>query len=312
MQPNYYIAGDWGTSSLRLYLCSRKTGSGSTIVEIRSGPGIHHIKNNFEEIFFDICQDWIDQYGSIPVILSGMVGSTIGWKDAPYLSCPVSAREIAQGRISFQARGSHFSILAGLKTTNPLQMPDLMRGEELQLLGWQLLNPDDHQARLFALPGTHNKWSLVKAGKVETFLSAFTGELFSILKQHSILLADNDSQSFSQDEFMLGVKNASSLNPANILHALFSVRSRQVLGELTATESPCYLSGLLIAADIVGAYGVFNAHSEHALSVTIIGEEALRQRYLLALNYLNIPADYYEPSAVAVAGFSSLYESIYE
>ena len=281
-------------------------------METRYGPGIRKLDTGFEETFFTICQDWFDQLGPLPVLLSGMVGSTIGWKDAPYLNCPVDIDEIANGRISFDARGNHFSILAGLKTINPLQLPDVMRGEELQLLGWQQLNPAADQERLFALPGTHNKWSLFKDNKIETFLSAFTGEMFALLRDQSILLSADAEHTFSESAFMQGVETAARLDKANILHALFSVRSRQVLGELSAEKAASYLSGLILSADVIGAYGVFNAQANVTLGVTVIGESALSQKYLQVLNHLDIPADYYEPTEIAIAGFSALYGRIYE
>jgi len=319
----YYIAGDWGTSNLRLYLCLYQSGKGSSVIDTRYGLGIGQLQrrdradSEFETEFFKLSQDWFDQHGNMPVILSGMVGSTIGWKDAPYLDCPVDAERIAHGRFSFSARGIDFSVLGGLKTINPLGLPDVMRGEELQLLGWQLLNSGLQGDRLFALPGTHNKWSLCQQHQIKTFLSAFTGELYEILGKHSILIAQDSQHQFDEPSFIEGVNTAQKLGQANILHALFSVRSRQVLGEITAEQSSSYLSGLIIAADVVGAYQVFNSQyskdpSNDPLGVTIIGESQLSQNYLLALSQLGIPAERVEPSIVAIAGFSAIYQYIYD
>jgi len=84
-----FIAGDWGTSNLRLYLCQYSQNGASHILDTRFGPGISQINGDFEDKFFNLAQDWLDQYNAVPVILSGMIGSTIGWKDAPYLTCPV-------------------------------------------------------------------------------------------------------------------------------------------------------------------------------------------------------------------------------
>ena len=124
-QTSRFIAGDWGTSNLRLYLCEYSLNGVSQILETRFGPGIGQLNGDFEGEFFKLGQDWLGQYGPLPVLLSGMVGSTIGWKDAPYLSCPVNAEQLAASRVSFKARGVSFSILAGLKTLNPLGMLDV-------------------------------------------------------------------------------------------------------------------------------------------------------------------------------------------
>lgn len=326
MYKNLYIAGDWGTSNLRLYLCEYQSGLGSTVLETQYGPGIAQINakldDSFESEFFKLSQSWLDQHGNLSVILSGMVGSTIGWKDAPYIDCPVDAESIADGRVSFEARGINFSILAGLRTINPLKLPDVMRGEELQLLGWKLLNPDFQGDRLFALPGTHNKWSFLTAGRIDTFLSSFTGELFAILRDHSILVPNSSQRTakdaeFNKDSFLEGVSTAQNLGEANLLHALFSVRSRQVLGEMNTNQSTSYLSGLIIAADVIGACKTFSSYrakdsTPNELGVTIIGESQLSQNYLLTLQQLGIPADCVAPSKVATAGFSAIYQKIYD
>jgi 2-dehydro-3-deoxygalactonokinase len=302
-----FIAGDWGTSNLRLYLCKYHADKASTVIETRFGPGISQINGDFEEKFFNLSQDWLDHYGPIPVLLSGMVGSTIGWKDAPYLSCPVDVNQIASGRVSFQARGIDFSILAGLKTNNPLGSPDIMRGEELQLLGWLRLNQQDHGSRLFALPGTHNKWSLVEDGTISNFLTAYTGELFSLLRSSSILITDDSAINFNHDAFMQGVQAIESLGAAHLVHALFATRSKQVLGEMPASDGLSYLSGLLTAADVIGAMRLF----DNTEAVTVIGEETLTNQYMLVFEHLNIAAQACDPAQIAIAGFEAIYQKLH-
>lgn len=302
-----FIAGDWGTSNLRLYLCQYHDDQSSKILDTRFGPGISEINGDFEDKFFNLTQDWLDQHGAMPVLLSGMVGSTIGWKDAPYLSCPVDVEQIANGRFAFTARGIDFSILAGLKTQNPLGSPDVMRGEELQLLGWMQLHGKTDGRRLFALPGTHNKWTLSDNGQISNFLTAFTGELFALLRKNSILITDDSAISFNQEVFMQGVKAIENLGEAHLVHALFATRSKQVLGEMANTDGLSYLSGLIAAADIIGAAKLFPDSD----SVIVIGEAALTEQYLLVLDYLNIQAESCDPAKIAIAGFETIYKNLY-
>lgn len=298
-----FIAGDWGTSNLRLYLCEYNSGS-STLLESRSGPGISQINGDFEDTFFNLTQDWLDAYGAIPVVLSGMIGSTIGWKDAPYLSCPVNAKQIAAGRLEFEARGLNFSILAGLKTANPLGQPDVMRGEELQLLGWLGLQQQSEGKHLFALPGTHNKWTLVDNGQISNFLTAFTGELYALLRNHSILITEQDTFSFNQTAFMDGLKAIDSLGEAQLVHALFSTRSKQVIGGMASGDALSYVSGLIIGADVMGAKSLF----EDIDSVTIIGEQTLSEHYTLALEYFGIKSQSCDPSDIAISGYDAIFQ----
>ena len=312
MPKQYFIAGDWGTSNLRLYLCQYLGPQETISLETRFGQGISEIQGDFEDRFFNLAQDWLDKYGPMPVILSGMIGSNIGWKEAPYLSCPVDCTQIANGRISFNARGIEFSILAGLRTTNPLGAPDVMRGEELQLLGWMLSKQDyGLHNRLFALPGTHNKWTRVIDNKIETFLTAFTGELFGLLRNNSILISDDSTLGFNQDVFMEGVRSIENLNGGHLVHALFATRSKQVLGEMAAADGLSYVSGLIAGADILGAVKLF-ASDQQALPVTVIGEAVLSQQYLLVLDHLGIEADSCDPAEIAVTGFGDIYQTIYD
>ncbi len=308
MTHAHFIAGDWGTSNLRLYLCQIDGDNPVELLETRFGPGISEIQGDFEDKFFNLAQDWIDQYGAMPVVFSGMVGSNIGWKEAPYLHCPVAADDIAAGRIAFEARGLEFSILAGLRATNPLGLPDVMRGEELQMLGWLRINQHrDHDRRLFCLPGTHNKWAFIDGDQLHTFLTAFTGELFALLRKNSILISDDSAIAFSQNAFMDGVKAVESLNGAHIVHSLFSVRSRQVVGEMAATDGLSYLSGQIAAADIHGALQLF----EDVRRITVIGEPTLTEQYKIVLEHLGHEATCCNPEEIAVSGFEAIYRALY-
>ena len=307
-QTTQFIAGDWGTSNLRLYLCKYNAGGASHILETRSGPGISQLNGDFEDQFFTLAQDWLDLWGALPVLLSGMIGSTIGWKDAPYLSCPVDAKQIAAGRLEFECRDISFSILAGLRTENPLGAADVMRGEELQMLGWLRLQDKPKGKRLFVLPGTHSKWTLVENGSITNFLTAFTGELFSLLGNNSILVTDKNSACFNQAVFMDGVRAIDSLGDAQLLHALFATRSKQVLGEMASTDALSYLSGLIIGADVIGASRLFGEVD----GVTIIGEPTLTQHYTLALDYFAVSSESCDPSDIAISGFEAIFEQLHE
>ena len=301
-----FIAGDWGTSNLRLYLCDFKPDGMSRIMDTRFGPGISQIKDDFEDKFFNLAQDWLDKFGNLPVVLSGMIGSTIGWKEAPYLTCPVNAKEIADGRIQFESRGVSFSILAGLKTQNPLGMPDVMRGEELQMLGWLALQKSPPSKQLFTLPGTHNKWTLIENGVISNFLTAFTGELFGILRNHSILITDHTNIAINDDVFISGVKAVESMGDAQLVHALFSTRSRQVLGDIASTDALSYLSGLIIGADVKGAHTLFG----DVEGVTIIGDANLSKHYQLALQYFGVNSNSCDPADIAISGFDTIFRHL--
>lgn len=312
MVKNLFIAGDWGTSKLRLYLCEFAPAGDSRVLESLSGPGVSQIPGEFEATFFNLAENWLTAHGELPVILSGMAGSTIGWREAPYLQCPVNVDEIVRGRVAFESRGVEFSIVAGLKVSNPLGAADVMRGEELQLLGWMRTQMQTSEAaQIIALPGTHNKWVLVRDGVIETFLSALTGELFALLNTHSVLISDRESKHFSQQVFMDGVKAVEQLDDAQLLHALFSTRARQLIGELSEEDASSYLSGLLIGSDVVGATSVFRDLVPDYTEVTLIGDGVLSERYRLVLNHLGIDSSTSDTTQIAIAGYEAVYENLY-
>lgn len=321
MADSLFIAGDWGTTNLRLYLCKQTPKQVLNIVGTQLGPGVSQVSDDFEEIFFDLADSWLKEYGPMPVILSGMVGSNIGWHGAPYIDCPASAPQIVAGRTEFKARDIDFSIISGLRTINPLGTPDLMRGEELQLLGWMGAvtgaESDNKSAQLVVLPGTHNKWALVRDGKIETFITALTGELYSLLQNHSVLIAKGESADFSEDIFMQGVTLATTLESGQLLQALFATRSRQVTGELSEAHASSYLSGLLIGSDVVGSLGLMEKQmaalspTASVLSVDLIGDSALSRCYELALESMAIKTQRRDATEITMAGYKAIYESLY-
>ena len=126
--PAAFIAGDWGTSNLRLALCDED----GQVLEQRKGPGAAESRGKFAETLDALSSDWRGAHGELPILLCGMVGSAFGWREAPYLACPAQTQELVDALVSPRA---DVHIVPGMKCTNPLGAPDVMRGEETQLLG---------------------------------------------------------------------------------------------------------------------------------------------------------------------------------
>ncbi len=71
-----------------------------------------------------------------------------------------------------------------MQTRDAYGLPDVMRGEETQIVG----AVDEREERvLAALPGTHSKWACVESGRIVDFMTFMTGEIWSVLLKHSIL-----------------------------------------------------------------------------------------------------------------------------
>ncbi|APG62041.1 hypothetical protein LPB140_03550 [Sphingorhabdus lutea] len=270
------------------------------------GEGIAKLNRPIAEILFELIEPWVDRFGKLDIVMAGMVGSNIGWRTTQYLNCPTPLANLAEYAEIFEHSGHNISILPGVRCHNAMGQPDLMRGEELQILGWIASNPDAAQEeRLFCLPGTHTKWARLSHGQIESFTTALTGELFGVLQRHSILLPKQDvvfAQPFSKESFLNGV-NLIGKQPYSLLHALFSTRTRLLTDPEGSGDAPSYLSGLLIGSDVKTA--IENC-SKPGVKVEIIGEQSLAEKYGFAIKQLG--HDYHISDGVdaVYAGFMAL------
>src|SRR5207237_2719746 len=128
--------------------------------------------------------------------------------------------------------GENLGIVPGVRTRDAEGMPDVMRGEETQILG--ALDPDAAQA-LAVLPGTHSKWALVERGRLAAFTTFMTGEVYAALIEHTILgrLAEpRPAPAFDAPSFERGVVRG--LAGGALLHDVFGARTLALFGELPA------------------------------------------------------------------------------
>ncbi|HXY21452.1 MAG TPA: 2-dehydro-3-deoxygalactonokinase, partial [Burkholderiaceae bacterium] len=127
------IAIDWGTSSFRAY---RLSPDGAIIDKRSAQLGILTLQNGkFAESLEQQIGDWLEA-GDAPIVMSGMIGSRQGWKEAPYAQCPAGVREIAARVVEVRWGDARRAwIVPGLSCRDPQGVPDVMRGEETQILG---------------------------------------------------------------------------------------------------------------------------------------------------------------------------------
>ena len=181
------IALDWGTTSLRACLLGR---AGELLDERRSDQGVLAAAAGagFDAVFERHAGDWLARHGPLPVVASGMVGSRQGWVEAPYRACPASLGDVAAALLRHaSAGGAGIRVVPGLSWRGPGGLPDVMRGEETQIFGALAHGGIDGGDAAFVLPGTHSKWVRVESGRIEAFATFMTGELFAVLRKHSIL-----------------------------------------------------------------------------------------------------------------------------
>jgi 2-dehydro-3-deoxygalactonokinase len=314
-----FVAGDWGTSHLRLFLCDDDGG----VLERATGPGAAAAGGRFATVFASLLAPWQQRHGPLPAVLCGMVGSSIGWLQAPYLPCPARLGQIAGACVS-PHDGVH--VVPGLSCRNRFRAPDFMRGEETQVLGALSIEPAlRHGRRLLCLPGTHTKWVLLADGVVEEFLTAPTGELFALLRDHSVLLRGNpagqasdaaarnvvaaDPVAFDAVAFEEGLAQFNEYPQAQLLHRLFECRARRLDGAMSLEASAAFLSGLLVASDVSGALRLL-AGNTGMPSVHLVGAPALTQLYAIGLATHDCVASSIEGEAASVAGLAQLHRQL--
>lgn len=298
MDPSISIFGDWGTSRLRLYLRQ-----GKSVLDRRDGPGVSTLSQSPEQTFLDLVGDWREA-GPSGAILCGMVGSRIGWVEAPYAPCPATADDLRARVLKIQADGLPVSIIPGLSCVNPLGGPDVMRGEETQILGALAMDPDLQKGRhLLVLPGTHSKWTVVEDGAITGFLTAPVGETFALLRQHSTLAAGVGADVQGSDAgFAMGLARITEKGPALLPHLLFETRARQLLDALPAADAMGFLSGLLIGADAAAARQWFGDLGK----VVLVGAPALNDFYGQAIAAQGGHTVAVDGDAAVLAGLSAL------
>ncbi|WP_109123499.1 2-dehydro-3-deoxygalactonokinase [Dyella sp. C11] len=268
----HLIGLDWGSTHLRAY---RYDGLGR-VLEKRALPfGIRQLPDGgFQAAFAQA----VDQWPEVPVLACGMVGSRNGWLEVPYLDTPTSVERLAHALTTMATPdGRTLHLVPGLRDPS---RPDVMRGEETQVVGVVTQSPDVARHGCLLLPGTHSKWVSLREGSVAGFATVMTGELFGLLKEHSILGAQLPPAVDDDEAFLRGVDMARDSGAAGAFSRVFSARTLMLDGTLPATAVPDYLSGLLIGDELrmAMAAGWVDANTH----VLMVGEGPLCDRYLKA------------------------------
>lgn len=287
--PAQFLSCDWGTSSFRLRLVSTVTND--TLAEVQAATGARELYERGQlsgttrfGLFAEVASEHIRQIGlrhnlkGQPLIISGMASSTIGWKELPYASVPfaLDGRGLIVEELQWEAPdglGLTY-IVSGVASRS-----DMMRGEECQIIG-VMAQPEFERFRdgcLVILPGTHSKHIVIQDGRVESFQTFMTGELFDVLTNHSVLKATVDrtaSIPAHAAEFKAGMHCA---REQGLAAALFLARTRVVLEKATAARNTAFLSGVLVGAELQ------NLDRDPTMPLIVAANEQLTAIYSMAI-----------------------------
>lgn len=260
------LAIDWGTSSLRGAMLDA---NGAVVEERGAARGIMTVPaGGFRAVFDALFGDWFAQ--APLALVCGMAGSRQGWLEAPYCACPAGFEDVARSLAWIEPE--RIAIVPGLSCEHD-GMPDVMRGEETQVLGaLRLLGLRDAS---IVLPGTHSKWVQVRAGRIESFRTFMTGEAYGLLRRHSILARTLPEHDGTLDEAAFHRGLAQARRGGSLLATAFTVRTQALFDRMPADAAPSYLSGLVIGEEL-------RAQAADG-SPVIIGAPELARRYAIAL-----------------------------
>lgn len=291
-----FLSCDWGTSAFRLRLVERQ--SLRVLTETHSDEGNAATYARWQQAGLPPAQRVAFYQGilgrhlanverqaqtklrEVPVVLSGMASSTIGMLELPYKALPF-ATDGSDLRTETLAPTAGFELpillISGVKTGD-----DVMRGEEVQLVGCQFENTAETQ--LFLHPGTHAKHVWVRNGRAEAMKTYMTGEFFSLLTSNGILAASVEAggrleEGRHREWFERGVWESQQ---NNLLNSAFGVRTNDLFGKADKRENYFYLSGLLIGSECRELL----AHPP--VRIMLAGEPVLLDLYGAALHALGI------------------------
>ena len=279
MNQAEYVAVDWGTSSFRLWVIDR---AGSVLAERRSGEGMMAAA---KPGFAAVLQSHLDAVGAandLPVVICGMAGARQGWVEAGYIDTPADLASILERAVPVSGQSRDIRILPGIAQRDP-KTPDVMRGEETQLLG--ALGADATGEAVVCIPGTHSKWVRVSGGAVERFATFMTGELFSVISRETILSHAVAGADEAVDTKAFGSAVVAAFEaPALAANLLFQVRSNQLLFGGSAAAARERISGTLIGIELAAGL----AGDQAGRSVTLIASGRLQVLYRLAFDTLSV------------------------
>lgn len=290
-----FIAVDWGTTNRRAWLVG---GNGECLSEMSDDRGILSVPAGGypEEIAL-----LRSELGERPMLLVGMIGSNRGWIEASYVACPAGLDAIVSQLI--WAEAGRTAIVPGVSYL-AAERVDVMRGEEVQVLGAAArgLVPNNG---LVCHPGTHNKWVTLAEGKIAEFRTVMTGELFDLLRKHSVLSDSLDDRVNDGEPFRAGVRLGLRTN--SLTSDLFGIRATALLQPGRQPNPAAFASGLLIGADLQAGLG---PSGDSLRQISVMGSPQLTRLYRAALEEAGWEAREIPGDASFIAGAILIAERI--
>jgi 2-dehydro-3-deoxygalactonokinase len=296
---------NWGSSAFRAYLLSK---DGVVHDEHISKNGISGLdRDGIERALHDAIGGWSNIEG---IYASGMIGSNIGWIEAPYTECAASPEILSSAIVATKIGTYQVRIIPGVACTRADGAPDILRGEETEIFGALALDRSsglkDLPHGLMLLPGTHTKWCRISGNCLLDFFTAMNGEIYDRLTTMGLLASVVEGQAEIGDAFERGVARGRT-SGLNLGTALFEVRAMVIRKLMSKSDAASYLRGLLIGSEIADAVNIYgDAIGPAARPMPIVGNAPLGRLYAHALNAIGQATITVDARTAYVAGLLAI------
>jgi 2-dehydro-3-deoxygalactonokinase len=197
-ETDTFVGVNWGSTNFRAFLIGA---DGSAIDEYAAPAGVMALdRHGMAATMDDLAARWPN---SGPAYASGMIGSNVGWTEVPYAEAPAGCADLAVAAMATKIGAVSIHIVPGIACRRSFDgEPDILRGEEIELIGLAALRAVDGWV---ALPGTHTKWARLENGRVVDFFTSMSGEIFDRLTTKGLLSSIVDGEAADGPVFLRGV-----------------------------------------------------------------------------------------------------------
>ena len=267
---NTRVILDWGPFGFRASLLD-EAGKECGVIAREEGVGLV-AKGEHAAFAAMALAPFRGRHGPLDIVAVGMIGSRNGWLEMPYVRAPATVEDLAAASRTIDLPGTGvITFLPGLTDPGSYPFPDVMRGEETQLVGLGL-----GRDIVAVLPGAHVKWAEVRSGRIERFRTFATGEIFATLASHSFLSkiatsdADHQSAVFARG---VALARAEADKAGGLLNRIFAVRTGWLAGEISTDELKSLLWGILVGWEFVEAQAA--GWFRQGDTVAVVGDDHL-------------------------------------
>ena len=289
------IGINWASSSFRALRIAR---DGLLLDEIVGPNGIASLdRAGMVATIEQVVARWP---GGEPIYAAGMIGSALGWLEVPYAQAPAGLTELTAKAVITSIGTASVVIVPGVSCIRADGSVDVLRGEEVELVG---LMTSGSGAGVAVLPGAHTKWVSLGEDRIRSFLTSIAGEMFDRLTGAGLLASIIEGEAADGPAFHQGLDASGAARPG-LATSLFGARARVMFGSLARRDAASYLRGLLIGAELADARTAFPTLGEGG--VTIVGNHAVAGLYVAALDREGIATRRVEAREACLRGFLAL------